>query len=231
MAWTLVVGAVAAAGVLWSLYFRFKDRLRPEPLKAVIGAVALGGVAAGLAVAVFRLLAALGLPEEPPESALPLLAYCIAVIGAVEEGLKFAVVRVVVVRWREFDEVIDGLFYAAMAAIGFASVENLVRAGDAFWPEQLARAATLPLTHSVFAAVWGLPLAHAISIPRPASSRFMRQAAPLGLSMLMHGVYDFCLLAYDATIGASAVVLVLWGGMIWAAGRIEDASRRRRLQR
>jgi RsiW-degrading membrane proteinase PrsW (M82 family) len=231
MAWTVAVGAAAAAAVFWSLYFRFKDRLRPEPLKTVIGAFALGGVAAGLAVVVFRLLTSIGVPDEPPGSGLPLFLYCVGVIGAVEEGLKFAVVRLVVVRWRAFDEVIDGLFYAAMAAIGFASVETLLRAGDALWPEQLAAAATLPLTHAVFAAVWGLPMAHALSVPRPAASRFMRQAIPLALSMLLHGLYDFCLLGFDATVSASAVVLAAWIGIICAAQRIEDESRRRRSQR
>ncbi len=231
MVWTVAVGAVVAAAVLWSLYFRFKDRLRPEPLKPVIGAFALGGVAAGLAVGVFRLLSWVGVPGEPPAGGLSLLLYCVGVIGAVEEGMKFAVVRLVVVRWRAFDEVIDGLVYAAMTAIGFASMENLIRAGDAFWPEQLAAAATLPLTHAVFAAVWGLPMAHALSIPRPAIIRLLLQAVPLALSMLLHGLYDFCLLGFDATFSASAVVLVVWVGIICSARRIEDDSLRRRPQR
>jgi protease PrsW len=230
MAWTVAVGAVAAAAVFWSLYFRFKDRLRPEPLTHVIGALLLGAVAAVLAVGVFRLLPFFGVPDEPPAGGLALLLYCVAVIGAVEEGLKFAVVRLAVVRWRAFDEVIDGLLYAAMVAIGFASVENLVHATDVLWPEQLARAATLPLTHAVFAAVWGLPMAHALSVPRPAASRFMRQAIPLALSMLLHGLYDFFLLGLDATVGASAVVLVVWVGIIYAAQSIEGASRPRRAQ-
>ena len=73
MAWTVAVGAAAAAAVFWSLYFRFKDRLRPEPLTHVIGALLLGAVAAGLAVGVFRLLPFFGVPDEPPAGGLPLL--------------------------------------------------------------------------------------------------------------------------------------------------------------
>lgn len=231
MAWPLAVGVVAAGAVLWSLYFRFKDRLKPEPLKLLAVSLLLGSGAAGLSIILFRLLPSAGLPEVPPTGGLGLLLYCVAVIGAVEEGVKFAVVRLVMVRWREFDEVIDGLFYAAMTAVGFASVENLVYAESAPWPEQLARAATLPLTHAVFAAVWGLPMAHALSVPRPAASRFMRQALPLALSMFLHGLYDFFLLGYDATISASAVVLVLWGAIIYVAQRMENESRRIRLKR
>ena len=226
MGWSFAVGIVAAGGVLWSLYFRFKDRLKPEPLKLLAVSLLLGGGAAGLAFTIFRLLPSMGLPEIPPSGGPGLFLYCVAVIGAVEEGVKFAVVRLVMVRWREFDEVIDGLFYAAMTAIGFASAENLINAESALWPEQLARAATLPLTHALFAAVWGLPMAHALSVPRPAASRFMRQALPLALSMFLHGLYDFFLLGYDATLSASGVVLVLWGAVIWVAQRMEDGSRR-----
>jgi hypothetical protein len=69
-------------------------------------------------------------------------------------------------------------------------------------------------------------MAHALSVPRPSASRFMRQALPLALSMCLHGLYDFFLLGYDATLGASGVVLVLWGVVIYVARRMEDASRR-----
>jgi RsiW-degrading membrane proteinase PrsW (M82 family) len=231
MDWVFAAGAVAAGAVFWSVYFRLKDRLKPEPFKLVASAVLLGGVAAGAAMAVFRLLPAFGVPSGPTPEDLPaLLLYCVAVIGVVEEGLKFAVVRLFMVRWREYDEVIDGLVYAALTAIGFAAVENLVYARGAPGIEVLARAAALPLTHAVFSAVWGLPMAHALSIPRPAASRFLRQAAPLALSMGLHGAYDFFLLGFNATFTASAIVLVLWIALIYSAGRLEKEARRSRLK-
>jgi len=59
----------------------------------------------------------------------------------------------------------------------------------------------------------------------------MRQALPLALSMFLHGLYDFFLLGYDATLSASAVVLVLWGAIIYVVQRMENESRRIRLKR
>jgi len=49
--------------------------------------------------------------------------------------------------------------------------------------------------------------------------------------MFLHGLYDFFLLGYDATISASAVVLVLWGAIIYVAQRMENEFRRIRLKR
>ena len=214
MGWVVAAGAAAGGAVLWSVYFRFKDRLKPEPLKLMAAALGLGAAAAGMAIGVFRLL-----PAMPESGRWELFLFCTAVIGGVEEGLKFAAVRWVMVRWREFDEVIDGLVYAAMTGIGFATVENLIVAQDAAWLEQLARAAASPLTHALFAAAWGLPMAHALQVPRPAFSLFLRQAIPLAFSMFLHGLYDFLLLGSNATLPAALVILLLWAALIYLAPR------------
>jgi RsiW-degrading membrane proteinase PrsW (M82 family) len=207
-------GVIAAGAAMWSLYFRFKDRLNPEPVKLLVMSVVLGGVAAAGALMIFRLLTAIGVPEMPQGSGPGLLVYCIAVIGAVEEGAKFAVVRSVMARWREFDEPIDGMVYAAMVAIGFAGVENLLYAQAIGWPEQLARARASPLTHALFAAVWGLGLARALLVSRTALGRFLWQAGPLAAGAGLHGLYDYFILALDATWASSAVILLLWIGLI-----------------
>jgi RsiW-degrading membrane proteinase PrsW (M82 family) len=226
MGWVGAVGLVAAGAVLWSIYFRFKDRFAPEPLKLLGVSLILGGLAAGLALAGFRLLEAAGLPELSGLGSGGLFLYCVGAIGVVEEGAKFVVFRTVMVRWREFDEPIDGLVYAAMVAIGFACVENLIYSAVAGWPEQIGRAMAAPLTHSLFAAIWGLPAARALLVPRSAAARFSLQAGPLAASMALHGFYDFLLLEFDATYAASAVILVLWVGLIAYCGRQNPGSPR-----
>ncbi len=211
-------GLIAAGAALWSLYFRFKDRLNPEPAKLLWLSVVLGGVAAAGSLAVFRLLPAIGVPEMPPGGGPALLIYCVAVIGAVEEGAKFAVVRGVLARLSEFDEPIDGMVYAAMVGIGFAGAENLLWAPSIGWQEQLARAAAAPLTHALFAAVWGLGIARALLVARTTASRVLWQAVPLAAGIGLHGLYDWFILALDARWASSAVILVIWVAMI-ASGR------------
>jgi hypothetical protein len=74
-------------------------------------------------------------------------------------------------------------------------------------------------------------MAHAQHPPAGGKPLTTPQAVPPALSMLLHGLHDFCLLGFHATVSSSAVVRVVWVGIISSARRIEDASRRRRPKR
>jgi len=212
--------AVMGAGLLWLLYFDLKDSLQKEPRGLLLLALALGGVAALLAMGGFALAEQLGLPRAPGRSSGQILAYCVLAVGPIEEGAKFLVARTIVFRWRAFDERVDGLVYAAALAIGFAVVENFF-----YWPhlppvERLARAITSPLTHSLFSAIWGLGVSHALVAARSPTARFLWQAGPLLLGMALHGLYDALLLAWGATFLASGTVLVIWIFVLWQGRRL-----------
>ncbi len=213
------VAFVAAAALFWLQYFDLKDAARPEPRLRLLASFALGIGAAILAVLGFVALTALGFPPVTAGPAAGVAWYCFAIGAPVEEGAKFLVARVACFRWRTFDERVDGLVYATAVALGFATLENLLYVPALSWGEGLVRALASPLTHSLFAAVWGFGAAHAL-VPR---QRFVRrvawQAGTLSLAMLLHGTYDFAILAYGATYAAAAIVLVVWVFVIWYARR------------
>jgi RsiW-degrading membrane proteinase PrsW (M82 family) len=204
------LGFVAGGALFWLMYFDVKDRLRPEPRRLLVLAFLIGGGSAFVGVALYRLAAWSGLPGDPGTTQLSILLYCLLLVGPIEEGVKFLGARALVFRWKQFDEPIDGLVYAGAVAIGFASVENVVYLPYLHWPEQLARALASPLTHSLFSALWGFGTARAFFESRTRTSRLLWQALPLVLAMVVHGLYDYVLLAHDATFVASAVALVLW---------------------
>ena len=54
-----------------------------------------------------------------------LFAYAVLAIGVIEEAVKMIPFLLVVVRFREFDEPIDGIIYASFIALGFATMENI----------------------------------------------------------------------------------------------------------
>lgn len=214
------VAAVAGAAFLWLLYFDFKDSLRKEPRRLLLASYLLGGGAALLATGIFIVAERMGLPRVPGETGRQILLYCLLAVGPIEEGAKFLVARTIIFRWRAFDEKIDGLVYSAALAIGFATVENLF-----YWPhleglERYARALTSPLTHSLFSAIWGFGVSRAFFTDRPPLSRFLWQALPLILSMLLHGLYDALLLGWGATVPASATVLAIWVFVLWHGRRV-----------
>ncbi len=206
-------GPILGAAILWLQYFDLKDSLRKEPRRMLVLGFLLGGVAAALAAGVYDVLGQLGYPG-PGDSLCGHLAYFFGIVGPVEEGAKFAVAWAVLFRSRWFDEPIDGLVYAATVAIGFASLENALYAPQVSWPTQLARAATTPLTHSVFSAIWGFGSGHALLV----ETRPLRRALWLGLPFLFaalaHGAYDAAVITLDRAWLASVLVLGMWAFMI-----------------
>jgi RsiW-degrading membrane proteinase PrsW (M82 family) len=214
------VGIIVAGALLWLLYFDRKDSLKPEPRRLLLLAWLAGCGSALLALFLFWLAALLGMPSWPGESLGEIAFYCFLLVGPVEEGAKFTAARALLFRSRHFDERIDGMVYASAVAIGFATVENLLYAQILPWPQQLVRAITSPLTHSLFAAIWGFGTAHALLVCRSRGCRLLWQLLPLVLAMALHGLYDFFLLAFDATIPASGIILILWLALILYSRRL-----------
>jgi RsiW-degrading membrane proteinase PrsW (M82 family) len=214
------VGLAAVGSVAWLLYFRLKDRISPEPKRRIAQAFGLGMVAAGVAWLGYWGAAKAGFPPSPPEDPGALIAYCMFVVGVVEEGAKFLVARFVCFRWKEFDERIDGLVYATAVALGFAAVENVLFLRALPWPHGLLRVLVSPLTHSLFAAVWGFGTARALLVSPTRLGRFLWQALPLAIAMALHGLYDIAVLVEHWTPVAAGVVAMLWAFVIWNAQRL-----------
>lgn len=215
--------AIVGGALLWLIYFDLKDSLQREPRLLLLAAFGLGGVAAALGLLIYAGAQRLGLPTFPGSSRSGIVLYCLLGVGPVEEGCKFLLARTVIFRWRAFDERIDGLVYSAALAIGFATLENFYFLIDLPYldvSEQLTRAAVSPLTHSLFAAIWGFGVSRALLGVRSRLARLSWQALPLLLAMLLHGLYDAFLLAWGAVIPASLTILVIWVFVGWNARRL-----------
>jgi RsiW-degrading membrane proteinase PrsW (M82 family) len=212
-------GPILGGAILWLQYFDLKDSLRKEPRRMLVFGFFLGGVAAALATGVYDLLAQFGY-AGPSEGPLGQLAYFVGVVGPIEEGAKFAVAWAVLFRTRWFDEPIDGLVYAAAVAIGFASLENALYATQVNWPTQLARAATTPLTHSVFSALWGFGSGHALLVEKRPLRRALWLALPLVAAAGAHGAYDAAVVTLGRPWLASWLVLAVWAFVIAHSRRV-----------
>ncbi len=105
--------------------------------------------------------------------------------------------------------------YASAIALGFACTENFQTITPAHWPTQLAYTVTLPITHVPFSSIRGLGIAHAhFCVARPAR-RVLWQAGSIGLSMVAHGLHDYFIFAFQATLATSGLALALWAFVLW----------------
>jgi len=76
-------------------------------------------------------------------------------IGPIEEIFKLIAVWVAVYRTSDFREPIDGIVYSASAALGFASVENIVYLAWMGPEVVVSRAVFATPAHVMFSAMWG----------------------------------------------------------------------------
>jgi RsiW-degrading membrane proteinase PrsW (M82 family) len=82
------------------------------------------------------------LPElEGAMLVVALALFFYLVVGPVEETIKLLAVRVYAYRTDDFDAVVDGAVYGAVAGLGFATVENALYITDAF--QQVGQATDL----------------------------------------------------------------------------------------
>ena len=214
--WQLL-GVTLASALFWMLYVDLKDRRQREPRRLLLIAFLLGIVAWGIAVLGFMALDALKVPDIKMGELRWNAVYCFLIVGPLEEGAKALMAYLVVFRWRAFDEPIDGFVYAAAISLGFASMENFYNLPDLDWLGQLARTLALPITHTLFAAIWGFGAAHArLGVP-PGRRRLTWQVGTLALGMAAHGLYDYVIFAFQATLITSGLALVIWAFVIWRA--------------
>jgi RsiW-degrading membrane proteinase PrsW (M82 family) len=210
---SLVVAPVLLPILFWAAYHYHNDRYLPEPLPHLLLAFLLGGVAAALSQGLYQGLDWIGLRHDAgylaDTSSAQLFAYSLLVIGPVEEFSKLILFVLIIVRFKEFDEALDGIIYASFLALGYAGVENWQYLDYLTPLEAVARGFASPVVHIVFASIWGyrIALAHI-------AGRTWLPAALLGFAIaaVLHGLYDFAVLLQplSALPGAALLIVSIW---------------------
>lgn len=190
-------------GLLWLWFFYRQDAFEPEPRWLLLALFALGMAAVLPAFLIElpwrdQLLTSLRTSDR---GRLAFLSF--AVVGGAEESAKTLSLLLTVGRLREFDEPVDGIIYGVTVGLGFAALENLFYAAERGLAVGLFRAVLTSLAHAAFTGWLGYFLA---------AARFRRKPGlifgGLVLAILLHGTYDFVLLALGGSSGLLGLVLV-----------------------
>lgn len=203
---------VLLPALFWAGYHYYKDRHLPEPAGHLVIALLLGAGAAALAKGLYISLDVVNLRYDAFELAASspagLFAYALLAIGPIEEFSKLLPFLVVIVRFREFDEPMDGIIYASFVGLGFAAAENLYYLQFLTPLEATARGFASPVVHILFASIWGYQVGRAHLRGTSIAIAALRGFA---ISAVLHGIYDFVVLlnaAFALPIAATLIVAI-----------------------
>lgn len=222
--WIILSGIIAPA-VFWIGYFYYKDRFQPEPIRDLGITYILGLITAFVCLKFYGLLPLIGIPDDPSAlmegQRLQFFFYSLGVIGLIEELFKFLPFFLIILRFKAFDEKIDGIIYASTIALGFASFENIHYLAYLEGFELFGRAFASPLSHTIFSSIWGYSVGKA-----RIQGKSLLKPSLIGLliSALVHGIFDFFTTSSPLRIAASSLVLVIW---IWRIKVMEKSGPRR----
>lgn len=180
-----LIAAVAPAIVLGILMIR-RDKVRPEPVGWLLGAVGLG-IVAGLAVILIGLII-----FKPIEIDSFLTAFYDAFVTAAlpEEAMKLCMLSIIASRCKHFDEYFDGIVYAVCIGMGFAGFENILYLFDEedWLILGISRALLSVPAHYFFAIIMGTFFV--LSYFDKQNQKLYKSMALL-VPVVAHGLYDF----------------------------------------
>ncbi len=214
----LLVVASFAPGVFWLWFFLRTDKVHPSPKRLVISTFFLGMVwtlPAGLINTAF-------LSDEVLNDTATLTgvaAGMLLVVGPVEETSKFLAVRFGAYRTRYFEDPVHGLVYASAAALGFASLENLLYVSQFGVGVMIVRAPLSTVAHLVFSSLWGYGLGvH----QRSGRTRRPFVLATLAAAAVLHATFNIAAFSPGYIWVSAGIVLI---GGVWAYKRFEWGQR------
>lgn len=180
-------------------FINWLDRYEKEP-KALLGAAFVWGVLiAGGGAYIINTVLGLGVYIVTGSEGATDFATASIIAPIVEESLKGLAVLVVFFLFRkEFDSVLDGIIYAAITALGFAAIENVLyiynygyqeRGWEGLWQLVFIRIILVGWQHPFYTAFTGIGLAVA-RMNRSALIKFIAIIGGFVLAVTTHAFHN-----------------------------------------
>jgi len=205
------------AGVIYWL-----DRYEKEPLALLGGVFGWGAVVAVFGALGLQLVMGKGVLALTGSEMVEEIAGSSIFAPLTEEVLKGLAVLLVFLSFRyEFDSLLDGIVYAAIAALGFAATEDMLYYYSAYMDKGVTGMFSLVFLrfvifgwqHAFFTSFTGIGLAAARLNRNP----LVKVAAPLaGLSVAIfaHSLHNTLLIFANNLLGLVAAAILAWMGWL-----------------
>ncbi|OAD44413.1 PrsW family intramembrane metalloprotease [Polaribacter atrinae] len=184
----LLLLAIAPATII-ILYIYFKDKFEKEPIPFLFKNFLLGATASVLITVILGGFAARFLPVTEANNIFQQFIKAFIVVALVEEFSKYVIVKYYAQRNKEYNEPFDGIVYAVMVSMGFATLENVLYVFQHGVSTGILRAFTAVPAHATFAILMGYFMGKA----KFSKNRIVLNLTGLFFATLFHGAYDFFL--------------------------------------
>lgn len=176
-----------APGVAIALYIYLKDKHEREPLSLLLISFLYGALSVVVTLIISLPLEIIMINKQ---SAAELFADAFFKVALVEEFSKFIFIRFILFRNKNFNEPFDGIVYAAMVGMGFATLENILYVYQYGIPTGILRMFTAVPAHACFAILMGYYLGRAKFIH---NKKLYYSLLALISATVFHGAYDYFL--------------------------------------
>ena len=167
--------------LLIAYYIYQKDKYDKEPKSLIIKSFLFGCL--GIIPAIFLELFAEGMFTN-------LILYVFIGIALVEEGVKYFFLKKYLFNKPDFNEPMDGIVYAVMISLGFATVENIFYVFN--HPGQEMQIAIMRMFTAIpLHAACGVILGYFVGLAKFSDNKNILLYKGLFLATLVHGLYNY----------------------------------------
>jgi protease PrsW len=178
-----------APGFAICLFIYFKDKYNKEPLGLMLGTFVMG-ILSILPALVLQLLLSNSLKSVTGNNYIDTAIFTFLLVGISEEGSKFLALRFFAYPKKAFDDPFDGIVYAVMVSMGFATIENVGYVLQHGFGTGVLRMFLSVPAHATFGELMGYFVGLAKFVPQKRSYYFfMAMLFPV----IFHGAFDYFL--------------------------------------
>lgn len=185
-----------APGIAICIFIYLKDKYNREPLGLLVMSFILGMLTIIPAIILEKTF---GLSMESLGSAslMAVAMFAYGVVALSEEGCKFLVLRFYCYPKKAFDDPFDGIIYAVMVSMGFATLENIGYVLEHGIGTGITRMFLSVPAHATFAVLMGYHVGLAKFYPARRNYYLL-----MGLlwAVVFHGTFDFFLFIGDSIL-------------------------------
>jgi len=196
-----------APGIAISLYIYLKDKHEREPLGLLLMSFLYGALSTIVTLLISAFVT--GSMSINENSVVDQFFNAFFMVALVEEFSKFIFVRFLLYPNKNFNEPFDGIVYAVMVSMGFATLENVLYTFQYGVTTGILRMFTAVPAHATFGVLMGYYLGKAKFIHRRETYYGF---IALFVATVFHGAYDyFWFISYIPAIWFGAVASLIIG--------------------